>query len=172
MATKVTTTVVANFDGGAAGASQFDAEIDTRENGFNGGKSSFVAGDQPAYLVRRSPNVVIDSQVASVGVIGIHVIQEEEEVTEFLLFDETNVATLSQHALPGTLTFKWLGTNLGNLTLSGIKDIEAAVSGVAVAQVTYTTSFDAFFINNIPVPLNGESTFPVLVVINGTENLT
>lgn len=167
--TQVTATVVANFGGGSSGNSVFSAEIDSRTNGFNGGRTTFLAGDQPAFLVRRSPNVTITSIKSSTGTIGSHGIQIQESVTEFILFDETNTATLSKHALPGTLTWKWMGTNLGALTLSGVLDITAAQSGVAVAQVTYTTTFDAFAVVNVTVPLNGEDTFPVLIVVEGDD---
>lgn len=163
---EITTTLVVSFSSGAGAAGVLRAEVDSRENGYNNGRSSFTAGDAPAYLITKTDDVTISSQVPSTGTIQI-IGTGTRVIEETLQFVNEREKTLQYPAQSGSLTFKWLGTNLGTLLLPDAVTVRAPNLGVAVAKVTYISKFTAYRINNVVVPLNGESTFPVVVLITG-----
>lgn len=168
--TTITTTVVARFGDAAGGAGAvLKAEIDGREDGYNNGITTFRGGDEPAFLIIRGPGVTVDLIETSTGIVRAIVEEEQEPVEEELRFEGTREATLADPAVPGTLVLKWLGKDLGSAVLQadGVT-VLSETSGVAVAKVTYQRAVDAYRVTNIEVPLNGESSFSVLIVVTGT----
>lgn len=167
----ITATLVVNFDDGRQGDAVLQLEIDSREDGFNAGKTTFGPGDQPVYLQFKTSNIIVQEKVVSAGLIqplNLGAPDNEILVEEFLVFPREQTQTLSKPVDSG-FTFKWLGTDLGTLVLLDELTVRAPTNGVAVAKVTYTTKMEAFRIVNIPFPLNGESTFPVLVFHIGDD---
>lgn len=172
MAGEITATLVVNFGTSAGGKDFLSAEIDGREDGFNNGKTRFSAGDQPVYLIFRSSNVSVVSQTPSYGNVAFHS-QGQVEVEQVLAFANTREAVLSQPAVPGSLVTKWIGNNLGALTLqTDERTVLAGVTGVGVAKVTYLANFLAYRLTNIIVPdlVHGETDFSVLVYIVGNAS--
>ena len=109
MAGEITTTLVVNFQSGTGEKGFLAAAIDSRSDGFNLGKTTFTAGDQPVYLITRTTNVVVESQIPSFGTVafftsGIIVIEQD------LQFANTREARLQQPAIPGTIITKWIGS--------------------------------------------------------------
>ena len=164
--TEVTTTLVVNFQAGTA-ADVLQAEIDSREDGLNLGKTRFGKGDQPGYLVFTSANVVLTSQTPSAGVVqtvGIEDILQEET----LRFAEERQASVSKPVFNQALSsFKWIGNDLGTPTVVDAKTVSVPTLGVGVLKVTYLARSRQFRLTNIAVPLNGETEFEVLILIKG-----
>lgn len=166
---EITTTLVVNFATGAGDAGFLSAQIDGREDGFNQGRSRFTAGDQPVYLIFKTSNVNVLSQTPSYGAVAFHA-SGQLDVEQVLTFANTREASLSQPAIPGTLDVKWIGNDLGALTLqSDERTVLASVTGVGVAKVSYKVDFTAYRLTNVivPDPVHGETDFSVLVYIVG-----
>lgn len=167
MAELITTTLVVSFQSpGADGI--LKAEVDSREDGFNNGRTAFVAGDNPAYLVYTSDNVSIISQEPSTGIIQ-NIGPGTREITELVQFIKPERTSSPGYPVKSLTSFKWLGNNLGNITRLNDGSIICANTGVGVAKITYQTEFRAFRISNIPNPLNGETTYNIVVLITGQQ---
>lgn len=164
---EVTTTIVVNFDNVTGSQSVLTAEIDSRSDGFNNGKTTFQGGDQPVYLVFKTQDVTITDQEPSEGIIAPFA-TGQLDVEQIIQFPNEREQSLSRVAVPGTLAWTWLGNGLGTLTLIGQTAVRADIEGVGVAQVTYKAAFEAFQLTNVPFPIvPGVTTFPVLIVITG-----
>ena len=171
--TTVTATLVVNFDDGRQGDAVLQLEIDSRDEGFNAGKTTFGPGDQPVYLEFKTSNIIVQERVVSAGLIQpLNLVFPDNEilVEEFLVFPREQTQTLNRPVDSG-FTFKWLGTDLGALVLLDELTVRAPINGVGVAKVSYKTKIEAFRIVNIPFPLNGETTFPVLVFHIGDDGV-
>lgn len=168
---EITTTLVVNFQSGSGEKGFLAAAVDSRSDGFNGGKTSFTAGDEPVYLIARTTNVVVTSQLPSYGAIAFHasgILDLETQLT----FAQTREARLSQPAIPGSVVAKWIGNDLGALTLQDDElTVLSDISGIGVAKVTYQATFEAYRLTNVIVPdlVHGESTFGVLIYITGDQ---
>jgi hypothetical protein len=163
-------TIVVSFGaaGGGAAAGHLSAELDSREDGLNGGQTGFSPG-QPAYILAyRTPNVVITSVVASAGTVtpqGTVAVTVAEELS----FDDSRTATLQKPVAGAALaSVEWFGTSLGALELQDDKvTVQAADKGVAVCRVTYVAVPDVYKLQS-PASINGQTDFPILVLIQGT----
>lgn len=141
------------------------AEIDDREDGLNGGNTSFAPGDTAHFLVYKSANVTYDDPIASAGGVsagstGILVTKEDD-----ITFANTDTASLSIPAEAIILT-TWIGTSLGELDLIDTTTLKASAKGVAVARVKYSAKADAFAIAS-PESVGGLTDFSILVFILG-----
>lgn len=152
-------------EGGASG--HLSAEVDTRPNGLNGGKSSFSPGETVYVLVFKTDNVVISETICSAGSLSAQsttLVPRTEEV----MFEDSDTATLSvpvHGALTGTT---WYGRALGALTVQADRiTVKAAVKGVGVAKVTYQALAHLYALSS-PVSLNGETDFSILAIIKGS----
>lgn len=152
--------------GGAAGA-HLSAEVDTRPEGLNGGRSSFSPGETAYILVYKSDNVSITDTICSAGSLtaqGSAVVPVAEE----LMFEDSEIATLGKPARSGLSQSVWYGRSLGTLTLQSDKvTIRAASKGVAVAKVTYDALAVVYALTS-PATLNGETDFSILALIKGS----
>lgn len=163
---EVTATLVVDFNVGDSGG-KLIAEIDARPDGFNGGKTSFAPGEQPVYLIFKSAEVVIDSQTPSAGSIAaLAPLTGLFAMEEILDFADATEATLQKPVYSG-LTAKWLGNSLGTPVLVGDSKLVAPTKGVGVLKVNYNAQFLAYRLTNVPVKLNGETNYHVLIVIKG-----
>ncbi len=172
MAGEITTTLVVNFQSGTGEKGFLQAAIDSRADGFNLGKTTFTAGDQPVYLISRTTNVVVVSQIPSFGTVAFHS-SGILDVEQTLQFANTREGRLSQPAIPGTIVPKWIGTDLGALTLQDDElTVLSDVSGVGVVKVNFQATFEAYRLTNVivPDPVHGESAFSVLVFITGDRS--
>jgi len=114
MAVTANITVSFGTDSGT-GDGHLSAEVDGRDDGLNGGETSFEPGDTAYFLVYRSDNVSIDSVECSAGSItsaSAGLVTKEQDLS----FAGTDSATLSVPASSITST-TWLGKTLGSLSL-------------------------------------------------------
>lgn len=142
------------------------AEIDTRPDGLNGGRSSFNPGETVYILIYRSSNVRITETICSAGSLSAHsraTVQVEQE----LLFEDNERASLNKPAKASLQSVAWFGRSLGELTLQSDKTtVRAALRGVGVARVRYDADADVYALQS-PGSLNGESDFSILAIIKG-----
>lgn len=165
----VTATVQVSFSGSSEGG-LLTAELDSRPDGYNGGRTSFTTGDEPVILVRKSSNVTISTVLTSVGScapVGGGSTNEED----FLTFMNSKSATTSKPVSGGLVT-QWYGANLGGIKLKDENEIvltvAGAVEGAGVLGVSYRSDFIAYKLSGVPSKLNGKSSFNVLVAFIGT----
>jgi hypothetical protein len=151
---------------GSASEGHLSAEIDTRANGLNGGRSAFNPGETAYILVYKTGNVSITDTLCSAGSLtaqGTAVIT----VTEELMFEDTDTATLSKPARTTQSQPIWYGRSLGSLTLQPDKiTLKAAGQGVAVAKISYDALAIIYALQS-PATLNGETDFSILALIKG-----
>lgn len=162
MANSITTHVVVEF--GATDASpNVILEVDSREDGYNGGKTSFQPGDA-AYLLLFEPDGWSESYRAvsagSISYVGETVVDKED----FLTFIDDETASL-QYPLFGTPTFTWLGANLGVVSVAnGVCSLPPRtydpVDGfspahrVGIARVNYKAKAKVYSISSVPVAVS------------------
>jgi hypothetical protein len=150
-----------------ADTGHLSAEVDTRADGLNGGRSSFSPGETVYILVYKTDNVSITDTVCSAGSLsaqGSAVVA----VTEELMFEDADTASLNKPARSSLTQTVWYGRSLGNLTVQADKvSVKAETKGVAVAKVTYDTLALIYALSS-PATLNGETDFSILALIKGT----
>lgn len=152
---------------GSGSDGHLSAEVDTRPDGLNGGKSSFSPGETVYLLVYKSDNVSITDAICSAGSLSA---QGSVVVTviEELMFEDSDTATLSKPARANISQVVWYGRSLGGLTLQSDKvTVKAQDKGVAVAKVTYDALALVYALSS-PATLNGETDFSILALIKGT----
>lgn len=144
------------------------AELDTRENGLNGGRTSFNPGDTAYILVYKSDNVQIEDVVCSSGSItrGQEIVVDVEDE---IFFEDSDTATLNKPCQSTALSStRWFGRSLGSLSLQSDKmTVKASAKGVAVAKVGYRARAIVYALTS-PASIDGETDFSILVVIKGT----
>ena len=165
----VTTTVQISFgDADAEAGAHLSAEVDSRPDGLNAGKSSFVGGEPVYVLVYKSNNVSIKEKILSAGTIfgaGSEVVENEE----FITFSNTRESSISKPA-SGPLTVTWYGKSLGGISVAGDGvSLTASASGVAVAKVVYKSNAQAFRIST-PLTLGGSPDYSILLYILGESS--
>ena len=105
---------------GSGSDGHLSAEVDTRPDGLNGGRSSFSPGETAYILVYKSDNVSITDTICSAGSLsaqGSAVVT----VTEELMFEDADTATLGKPARSAIAQSVWYGRSLGGLTLQSDK---------------------------------------------------
>lgn len=164
----VTTSIVVDFSAGDSGG-VLTAEVDSRTLGLNGGKTSFAPGQSPAILVYKSNNVLIDgfdfSYPVTITSLGIQVV----EVEEFLQFVKTESATPGK-PIHSDFTYKWLGNDLGTLVGGEmVVTLTPNLSGleIGLAKVNYKTNALAYRISGVPLSMDGETSFGIIIYLAG-----
>lgn len=162
----VTANITVSFgDGADASSGHLSAEVDSRPDGLNEGRTSFSPGDTAHFLVYKSSNVSYNAPVSSAGSIsarasGLTVTKEDD-----VQFADTDTASLSIPA-QSIVSVTWLGRSLGSLALADPMTLKASARGVAVARVKYTAQADAWSLAS-PASLGGLTDFSILVFILG-----
>jgi hypothetical protein len=152
-------------DGSVSG--HLSAEVDTRPDGLNGGRSAFNPGETVYILVYKSDNVSITDTICSAGSMsaqGSTVVTKAEE----LMFEDADTASLAVPARSGIASMVWYGRSLGSLSLQSDKvTARAASKGVGVVKVSYEALALVYALSS-PATLNGETDFSILAIIKGT----
>jgi hypothetical protein len=144
-------TLLVQFGDSAAGETAGDIalEIDDRPGGLNGGKTSFVVGDQPGYLLYLSPGLTLAVHVATTGVIVDQGATTRDILGEAVVVTEGQPGTL-RYQPAGEVVLEWIGGQPEDaeivrdgrrLTLTGAK--------VAVIRAAYSTTARQFRLANV-----------------------
>ena len=137
------------------------AEVDSREDGLNNGDTTFRPGDPVYYLTYAGQNVSIAQQIATAGGIA-SVGGGNRQVTETVTWANVRDASVS-YPVSGGLSVAWQGRNPGKASLSGDKTLRLPSAGVGVAEVTYSTTYQAWRLSGVPTSIEN-----VLIWIEGT----
>lgn len=154
---------------GSGSEGHLSAEVDTRPDGLNSGRSSFNPGETAYILVFKSDGVSITDTLCSAGSLspqGSAVVT----VTEELMFEDADTATLGKPARSSLTQTAWYGRGLGALSLQADKvTVKAQAKGVAVAKVSYEVLALVYALAS-PATLNGETDFSILALIKGAAS--
>lgn len=147
MAKTVTASIVVQFDRGADSSAVMIVEIDDREiadGGTNGGKTTFLPGDDVNLLLYKNTTVVVDGWVPSLGSLNpVSYVPIAIQKTEDIVFaGETEVNV--RYPVLGNFSYQWVGANLGAITVVNentvrVPEPAAGTYAVGVARVSYTT---------------------------------
>lgn len=161
----ITTSLVIEFDAGDDDA-VLTAEVDGFATGLNSGTTSFVPGDSPGFLIYKTSNVVIDSITPSAGAItNVGSGFTPELIEDDLIYTDKQTASPSKPIF-SAFTSVWLGNSLGVPSYT-----ETAVTvpnaGVGVLRARYNSFFTSHRLTGLPVVLNGETDYSVVIYIVG-----
>lgn len=90
-------------------------EVDDREEGLNGGDTSFAPGDDAFLLLFKESNVELDETFTSGGTLapsgGDQIYEFRDKKAEYVTVTNSNTANLSKPANMGAPSLSWLGKN-------------------------------------------------------------
>lgn len=168
----IVASLVIEFNDPSSGDDGFSmtAELDSREEGYNAGNTQFVAGDSPAFLVYKSPEITINSIRTTIDLVGGSVLYQGsgiENIVEFLKFAEEARANLRRPPF-GAVTLEYASGDVRTPSNRG-GIVTLSASGLSVFKATYATQFLAYKLIGAPSSLLGELDFPVIVYIKGSS---
>jgi len=163
----VTASLVINF--GDVKDAFLEAEINEEDNG---GKTSFVAGDEVKFRVYHSGNYTVDQTAGSCSQ------DSTDNIQNVLDWNENKLEQVS-FAFSGTSStdklihqFKsgnWIGRALGTIKKSGYNEVSGGSStSIGVAEIDYDTIYDLWTYSS-PANLNGSTTYSVVIGITATS---
>lgn len=165
MAEEITATLVVRFGEFVSSSDSENGllvmEVDTRFNGLNDGRTTFFAGQNIGFLVHRTTNIsipVIKSNVGNARFQGA----ATEEITEILIFSNSDTASLSKPA-QGGVAHVWLGSSGGSITIENQKNITLNEKFTGVLEVTYTTGFRQYLLEGTPGEINGSANYTIVI---------
>ena len=169
----VTTSIVVDFDAAGSDGSILTLEVDSREDGYNKGKSSFSPGNDVYLLLLKTPDVTVQNLISSHGLLT-KVEDTTIAVKEFGQFANEKSVSLSR-PIPTSAPFtvKWFGNDLGNVAAeSNSKLILTATDEVlgdpfvGIMEYEYTAEAEVWKLSNTLI--SGESTYGIIVYLQGT----
>ncbi len=141
----------------------FTVEVDTRPTGFNGGKTTFSAGETIHYLIRKSWNVQILTEVATVGVIHNHPDSKEHIIDDYL-FLGVNTVNLKTPCEGNYVDYDWIGDGLGGIRVINSTQLISSRAGDGVLRVKYDTPVLHSSLST-PSSVNGITDYQVILTI-------
>lgn len=180
MAESITTSIVINFvDPTGSDSPSISAEVDNRpavEGGYNLGKSQFVYGDSPVFLLYKESDIEVIDIETTIGTITLiasdGIITDQKQIVSFTKQAEASLGK----PITGTpvLTFLAGGAvedgSIPSFTVSPSGKVTASKDCLAVVKVTYDVPFAAYRLTGIPADLEGEKAFPVIIVITAQRS--
>lgn len=169
---RVTASLVVNFaeeTGGGGGG--LTLEIDDREDGLNGGDTSFRPGDTVYYLLYVADRVTVDQHVATAGsrAEAGSGVRQVEEVVQFAGSKEGSL----RYPATSAVTMEWIGQahrtdgQSGAVTRQVIDQqsvrLSAPVAGLL--KCSYGAAFTAHRLSGVPTEIE-----QVLVFVAGEAN--
>lgn len=166
---QITATLVVTFQDPAAAAeanASLQAEIDSRDDGLNGGKTSFLTTDTEGagYLVFASPGVTYTQQSSSGAPSGAG--NQTVEVVETVTFTKTTTANLSKVPIGGAVSWIHIGGDNVTPAVNGSL-LTLGSPAFSVLQATYHAAADGYRIG-APSPISGVKDLAVVIFIEGS----
>jgi len=139
----LTASAVVSLATAAGDAQHLSAEIDSREDGLNGGASVFLSSSQPAFLVYATVPFSVEASAGSVQAAGTVSVPVEEDVVHYFWPDALeHEVTLSRPVVGVPTLVTELGTNVSLEIASTYQDgsvrsvvLRAAAAGWCIAKV-------------------------------------
>lgn len=164
----VTTSIVVQINDPAASGSssaRAQAEVDSREDGLNNGKTSFIAGDSVYILLFKDSNVSITSVTASSGTC-VKEGSGSMTIDEFVTLANSDSTSTEKPAVNLTAT---VVAGAATLVSTENGNIVASEPSVAVISVSYTANFDIYKLSGFPAALDGKKDYPIVVFFSGVS---
>ena len=155
----ITAHVVVEFSDGEN--PNVSVEVDTREDGYNHGVSSFVPGQDVYLLLYMPPGYICtytEVTAGSLSYVSSTTVSEEE----YLTFIDDEPANLAKYPISYP-AFSWLGVNLGVVSVakqicSLVARAYNAATGVytpahriGLARAAYSTTAQVYRISSVPI---------------------
>lgn len=145
----VTASLTVNFDNGK-GSNQFLIEVDDREDGPNGGKTSFRPGDTVHLLQYQSSNIdQVRSFVTSGSLARGSSVQVEKE--EVISFAKEAEASARYPVVAGSVTYDWYGPSPVTIRIDDGKFI-VPKDTIAIGKIKYRTTATAYSLSGVTHP--------------------
>jgi len=129
---------------------------------LNMDRTCFLYGEKVYFRVYHSPALTI-TVISSDGSVFLESLGSSSDEEENVSFADTNEGSVSK-AIAVLYSHSWFGRSLGTIVKTGWTSIRSALSGVAIAKVLYSTSYDVY---SIMLPDKGVESYPVLVLVRG-----
>lgn len=168
----VVANLVVNFSLGEGDGGVLQLELDSRDDGYNNGSTTFTPGQKVYYLLTKTPDVNIIDHLSTAGIITYVTSEviEEEEIVTYAGASSAN----TQYPIHGAYATKWLGRpGASNVVLTSPNTLSLKDSagddaeGLGVLHVTYTHVVDVYLLSGLPSSLNGEEEYTVIVYVTG-----
>jgi hypothetical protein len=176
MANRVTASLTISYSVESEASEGLVLEVDDRENGNNGGNTSFVPGDTVYYLLYQATDITTDIHFVTAGTSSsaADVLGGYREVEEYLTFTDANSASL-QYPASGTVTMDWQGTYLRmdgrtgapQISIRNQQTVQLNCKVVGLLKCTYRANYSVFRLANVP-----EAITQVIVFVSGYREET
>lgn len=127
----------------------FQAEVDSREDGLNGGKSQFLPGDSIAILLFKGSNVsgVLGTPSAGTLAQGSTITITKSETVTMAYSDTFN----TQYPITGSYSISWFGASSPAVTQTSETSFSSSSKQIAVGTITYQTTAQVWSLSGVPV---------------------
>lgn len=142
-------------------SSYINVELD---DDLNKGRTCFLYGEKVYFRVNYSDNLIISIKSSS-GSIFFEYKDRTSIETENISFVDSEESTTSK-TIFSIISYKWFGASLGTILKTGDSTVRASNSGIALAELNYNTKYDVY---SVVLSAQSEETFPVLIVVIGTD---
>jgi len=158
--TVLTAHLVVQFSDAEANASVV-AEIDDREDGYNGGRTTFYIGDTVHMLLFIPSGYTVDQVLTSAGAVA-YVAEDYKEIETYLTYANEDSASLS-YPISSLFTYSWLGTVAGAVSNPDqftaklpVRPFDSVTKKVVpeyrigIAKVTYRSNCKVYKLYSVP----------------------
>lgn len=155
---QVTASVTIGFATAASASNNsFVAEVDSREDGLNGGVTQFTPGSSIYLLLYKGSDVTNVTATPSDGSIsqGGTITITKTETVSMANSDSFN----TQYPITGTYTLEWYGASSPTVTKVGENAFTSGTKQIAVGKITYQTTASIYILSGVDV------TYPAAVVV-------
>lgn len=164
MAQAITTSIVIDFSNDSENSGVLKVEVDSDASGYNNGVTSFKPGDSPVLLMYKTSNVKILQIASSYGTVSSFASGKRAK-REFVTFAGAKEASPS-YPISSGFSSKWVGKSGGTVTQEqNSLSLNSLFTGVLLIE--YNTDFTALRLKDVPKSLDGETSFPIVVFIQG-----
>ncbi|MBF0520957.1 MAG: hypothetical protein HQK92_14695 [Nitrospirae bacterium] len=121
------------------------ADEDLNVDSSGNSKSSFAFGDKYYFRVFKTSGISGYKITKSDGTVTPNGTGKTVTITESIKFEKSDTAKTSC-PITSVNSITWQGTDLGTIKKSASREVTSEVSGVAVGQLCYESSYDSYYI--------------------------
>lgn len=157
----LTTHIVVQF-ADSSDTANAQVEVDDREFGYNGGKTTFYPGDSPALLLFMPTGYVVDSIYTSAGSVSL-IGDTTKTIEQDFVFANEDTASLT-YPMSANFAYAWMGTGIGALGVSNEYELKLPARPldvvthlpippyrVGIARASYESNAKAYRLSSVPI---------------------
>jgi hypothetical protein len=161
MATNITAHIVVDFDGAADEAPNVLVEIDSRPEGYNGGKTSFLPGDNAFLLLYVPIGWSCKATYVTAGSMALYASGIGIAKEDYYTFVDDEPVTL-QYPYYGGFSYSWLGASQGVISqannicsipprsFNATTGVYSPANRIGLAKIGYTSNAEVYRISSVP----------------------